>query len=124
MLICSLFFQFETIQETAYFILALNYLPYSFAAFCFFLFSAVMEKTNSNSSSSNNNNNSTIQNSHNNSVSNNSGGNSSNTTEKSSNQSDQLSGGWERVSEELSDSQVLGFSFESNYLFEFFQLSS
>ncbi|VDO40365.1 unnamed protein product [Brugia timori] len=73
-----------------------------------------MEKTNSNSS---NNNNSITQNGHNNNVTNNGGGNSSNTTEKSSNQSDQLSGGWERVSEELSDSQVLGFSSESNFLF-------
>ncbi|CAG9537728.1 unnamed protein product [Cercopithifilaria johnstoni] len=60
-----------------------------------------MEKTNSISC----NNNGTIQNSHNNSVTNNGGVNGSNTMEKSSNQSDQLSGGWERVSEELSDSQ-------------------
>ncbi|VDP12678.1 unnamed protein product [Onchocerca flexuosa] len=61
-----------------------------------------MEKINSNSS---NINNSSIHNGHNNSVTNNVGVNGSNITEKSSNQSDQLSGGWERVSEELSDSQ-------------------
>lgn len=52
-------------------------------------------------------------------MTNNGGGNGNNTAEKSSNQSDQLSGGWERVSEELSDSQVLGFSSEQNCHFEF-----
>ncbi|VDN95479.1 unnamed protein product [Brugia pahangi] len=84
-----------------------------------------MEKTNSNSS---NNNNSITQNGHNNNVTNNGGGNSSNTTEKSSNQSDQLSGGWERVSEELSDSQVLelckDFSFTYDFHAQFSKISA
>ncbi|VDN27104.1 unnamed protein product [Gongylonema pulchrum] len=66
-----------------------------------------MEKVNNNITtiSTNSNNSQNNGNSNNGATANGNNGNS-NTTEKSSNQSDQLSGGWERVSEELSDSQV------------------